>query len=175
MKWRLAALIAAMVAIAVGLVLWIINAGVVDDWLSSHSGIFDLSGPYYGFWSGIGSDFAELGLIGAVGTAVYQLVKRFNCHEPGCWRVGTHLAANGQFALCYRHHPDYQGKKPTHDLIVKLHRENAERQDAIHERLLDLHQKLLALGADADAGSEPSAGVDHRSAPVPGAEGDGHP
>jgi hypothetical protein len=174
MRWRWAILIATSVVLTVGLVLWIVNAGVVDDWLSLHSGVFDESGPYYGFWSGIGSDFAELGLIGAVGTAVYQLVKRFNCHEPGCWRVGTHLAAGGQFALCYRHHPDYQGKRPGHDLIVKLHREDAERQAAIHQRLVELQEKLLTLRADPDAGLETSAGARSVSAPAPHAEGDGH-
>jgi hypothetical protein len=53
------------------------------------------------------------GIIGAIATAVYQLVKKYNCHYPGCWRVGNHQAAGGQFSLCYRHHPDYQGRKPT--------------------------------------------------------------
>jgi hypothetical protein len=49
----------------------------------------DVSGPWYGLWSGFGSDPAEFGIVGAVGTGVYQLVKKYNCHEPGCWRVGT--------------------------------------------------------------------------------------
>ena len=104
--------------------------------------------------------------------AAYQLIKKFNCHEPGCWRVGTHLAAGGQFALCYRHHPDYQGKRPTHDLIVKLHRENAEREAAIHWRLVEIQQRLTARAA-ATAGVETAAGPDHRPPPIPGA--DGHP
>ena len=31
-----------------------------------------------------------------------------------------------QFMLCYRHHPDYTGKKPTHELIQRLHAEHSE-------------------------------------------------
>jgi hypothetical protein len=79
-------------------------------------GIVDESGPYYGFWSGFGSDIAEFSLVGAAVTGVYQLNRKYNCHQRGCWRIGTHPAAGGQFLLCYRHHPDYQGKKPTREL-----------------------------------------------------------
>jgi hypothetical protein len=103
----------------------------VNHWLGVTTGTVNESGPYYGFWLGFGSDIAEFGILGAIGTAIYQLVKKYNCHEPGCWRVGTHLVAGGEFLLCYRHHPDYHGSKPTHDLIVRMHREHAARQAAI--------------------------------------------
>jgi len=36
-------------------------------------GIDDLSGPWYGFWSGIGSDLAYLGILWAI-------ARRGNCH-----------------------------------------------------------------------------------------------
>jgi hypothetical protein len=75
---------------------------------------------------------------------VYQLVKKYNCHEPGCWRVGTHPAAGGQFLLCYRHHPDYKGKKPTHDMIERMHREHAMQQAAFHDRLNEIQRHLAA-------------------------------
>jgi hypothetical protein len=65
-------------------------------------------------------------------------VKKYNCHEPGCWWIGNHPAADGQFNLCYRQHPDFQGKKPTHELIERLHHEHLERQDAIHNKLQDI-------------------------------------
>jgi hypothetical protein len=170
----LTALVGVLVAAAAAIVLWVLNAGVVNHWLAVHTGTVNEPGPYYGFWSGFGSDIAELGIIGAICTAAYQLFKRFNCHEPGCWRVGTHLAAGGQFALCYHHHPDYQGRKPSHDLIVKLHRANAERQAEIHGRLVEIQQHL-ATQAAADADLERSAGADGRSPPVTRAEADGHP
>jgi hypothetical protein len=112
-----------------------------------HTGIINEPGPYYGFWSGFGSDLEEFGILGAIGAAIYQLVKKYNCHEPGCWRIGQYPAADGQFLLCYRHHPDYMGKKPTHEIIERLHRENRERQTAIHDRLQDLHDHLAAEAA----------------------------
>jgi hypothetical protein len=91
-----------------------------------------------GFRSRFGSDPTEFGIIGVINTGIYQLVKRYNCHEPGCWRVGAHPAAGGQFLLCYRHHPDFEGHKPTHELIARLHREHAERQAAVHSKLVGL-------------------------------------
>jgi hypothetical protein len=68
------------------------------------------AGPYYGFWYGFGPDLEEFGILDAIGAAIYQLVKKYNCHEPGCWRIGNHPTAEGRFNLCYRHHPDFQGR-----------------------------------------------------------------
>jgi hypothetical protein len=135
MTWRVTMLAALLSAVAVAIVLWVLDARPVDHWLAVHTGTINESGPYYGFWSGFGSDLTEFGIIGVITTGIYQLVKRYNCHEPGCWRVGTHPAAGGQFHLCYRHHPDFQGQKPTHEMIEKIHRDYAERQAAIHSKL----------------------------------------
>ena len=44
--------------------------------------------------------------------------------------------------LCYRHHPDYKGKKPTHELIHRLHAEHQERQAAIHRMLSESHRHV---------------------------------
>jgi hypothetical protein len=129
---------------AAAIVAWVLNAGVVDHWLAVHTGTVNEQGPYYGFWSGFGSDLAEFGIIGAIGTGVYQLVRKYNCHEPGCWRVGTHPAAGGQFLLCYRHHPEYQGKRPTHEMIVRLHREHAAQQAAVNGELHTVYEHLTA-------------------------------
>ena len=144
MKWRpviIAALACAALAI---IVLWVIHSRQAGHWLQLHTGIINEPGPYYGFWSGFGSDLEEFGILGAIGTGIYQLIKKYNCHEPGCWRIGQHPAAGGQFLLCYRHHPDYQGRKPTHELIQRLHREHLERQAAIHSQLDEIHPHLQA-------------------------------
>src|SRR6266568_2790913 len=109
---------------------WLLHLRNLGGWLQLHLGIVDEAGPYYGFWSGFGSDIAELSILGATGTAVYQLTKKFNCHAPGCWRVGNHPAAGGQFMLCYRHHPDYRGRHPTRELIERLHREHQVQRAA---------------------------------------------
>ena len=46
-------------------------------------GLDDLSGPFYGFWSGIGSDLSYLAILGV---AWHHL----NCHTDGCWRIARH-------------------------------------------------------------------------------------
>jgi len=149
MKWRLILIIGLACAVVAGLIVWLQHARLVGSWLQVQTGTVNESGPYYGFWSGFGSDLEEFGILGAIGAAIYQLVKKYNCHEPGCWRIGNHPAADGQFNLCYRHQPDYNGKKPTHELIERLHRENLERQTAIHSKLEEIHQHLTATQATA--------------------------
>jgi hypothetical protein len=157
MKWRLMIAVALACAVSAAIVLWVLNASQLGHWLAVHTGTVNEPGPYYGFWSGFGSDLEEFGILGAIGAAVYQLVKKYNCHEPGCWRIGQHPAAGGQFLLCYRHHPDYQGKKPTHELIQKLHREHLERQAAMHDKLNEIHQSLLAKPTAAGDVNRPSS------------------
>jgi hypothetical protein len=145
-KWAFVALIGLICAAVAGGAAWALHADATDHWLAVHTGTINEPGPYYGFWSGFGSDLAEFGILGAIATGVYQLVKKYNCHEPSCWRVGTHPAAGGQFLLCYRHHPEYKGKRPTHEMIERLHREHITQQAAIHDRLNEI-QKRLAPGA----------------------------
>ena len=149
-----AGLVCAAVA---GLAVWIIHARLFGHWLQVHTGTVNEPGPYYGFWSGFGSDLTEFGIIGAVSTGVYQLFKKYNCHQPWCWRVGTHPAAGGQFSLCYRHHPDYQGTKPTQELIARLHREHREHQAAMYGKLREFNEHLAARQAAAHGGSGPGA------------------
>jgi len=159
-KWR-GILIAGLVCAAVaGFAIWLQHAQLVGHWLQVHTGTVNEPGPYYGFWSGFGSDLAEFSILGAVGTAVYQLVKKYNCHEPGCWRIGNHPAAGGQFLLCYRHHPDYRGKRPTHEVIERLHRQHLENEAAMHGKLEEIHERLAA----------DRAGVPDKRAEVPDQE-----
>ena len=117
MRWRVIIAVGLACAASAAIAVWVLDASQFGHWFQVHTGIINESGPYYGFWSGFGSDITEFGVLGAVGAGVYQLFKKYNCHEPACWRVGQHSAADGQFLLCYRHHPDYQGRKPTRELI----------------------------------------------------------
>jgi hypothetical protein len=154
-KWRLIIIAGLICAASAVIVVWVIHSRQVNYWFEVHTGTVNEPGPYYGFWSGFGSDLEEFGILGAIGAAIYQLVKKYNCHEPGCWRIGQYHAAGGQFKLCYRHHPDYQGTKPTHELIDRLHREHLEREAAIHGKLNDIHQHLLAKPPAAQDRQEP--------------------
>lgn len=63
-------------------------------------GLDNLSGPQYGFWSGIGSDISELAIVGAVA----GMLKRHNCHQRRCWRIGRHMVDGTPW--CDRHHED---------------------------------------------------------------------
>lgn len=83
MKWRLIAVAVLAAVVAAASLTWILHASPVNHWLAVHTGTVNEPGPYYGFWSGFGSDLAEFGILGAIGTGVYQLVKKYNCHEPG--------------------------------------------------------------------------------------------
>jgi len=149
-KWRPIVIVALAVAVVAGLAIWLQHARLVGHWLQVHTGTVNEPGPYYGFWSGFGSDLAEFSILGAIATGIYQLVKKYNCHEPGCWRVGNHPTADGRFHFCYLHHPDFQGVKPTHDVIQRLHREHLEREAAIHSKLDQIHERLNASPAAAD-------------------------
>jgi len=159
MKWRLIAVIGLSCAASAVIVLWVLHAPQFNHWLGVHTGTLNEPGPYYGFWSGFGSDIEEFGILGAIGAAIYQLVRKYNCHEPGCWRIGQHPAAGGQFLLCYRHHPDYQGKKPTHELIQRLHREHLEHQAAMHDKLDEVHRQVTAKRPQATTGTADSEGL----------------
>jgi hypothetical protein len=158
-KWRPIITVGLVCAAVAGVVLWVSHAPLVGHWLQVHTGTINETGPYYGFWSGFGSDLTEFAIIGTIATAVYQLFRKYNCHYPGCWRVGNHQAAGGQFSLCYLHHPDYQGKKPTAELIKRLHREHLERQAAIHGKLNEIHQHLIVKPAAASDASGPGVPI----------------
>ena len=168
MRWRLIIAVGLACAASVAIVFWVLDAPEFGHWLQVHTGTINEPGPYYGFWSGFGSDLEEFGILGAIGAAVYQLVKKYNCHEPGCWRVGQHPAAGGQFLLCYRHHPDYQGRKPTHELIERLHREHLEREAAINGKLHEIHQDLLATQAAAHDRHDPQPSAQRLGRAAPG-------
>jgi hypothetical protein len=157
MKWRPIITVGLICAAVAGVVIWVIHARMVGHWLQIHTGTVNEPGPYYGFWSGFGSDLTEFAIIGTIATAAYQLFKKYNCHYPGCWRVGNHQAAGGQFSLCYRHHPDYQGKKPTFELIQRLHKEHLERQAATLSNFHEAHQHVTDNPAAANGGSGPGA------------------
>jgi len=168
-KWRPIVIIGLAVAAAASLVIWLQHARLVGHWLQVHTGTVNEPGPYYGFWSGFGSDLEEFGILGAIGVGIYHLVKKYNCHEPGCWRIGNHATADGQFNLCYRHHPDFQGKKPTHELIERLHREHLERQAAIRSKLDEIHERVTSMSA---APGTPAPGTPAPGTPAPGSPAD---
>jgi hypothetical protein len=88
-------------------------------WLAVHTGTVNESGPYYGFWSGFGSDLGEVTLIGAV-VAGYR---HSNCHTRHCWRIARHPVEGTPYKVCRRCHPTVPTKAPTRSHILAAHHE----------------------------------------------------
>jgi hypothetical protein len=84
------------------LVLFIFNFDVLRHWTAIHIGSTKESGPYYGFWSGFGSDISE----GAIAVGLYTGLRKVNCHSKMCWRIGHHPLEGTPYHLCKKHHPD---------------------------------------------------------------------
>lgn len=72
------------------------------SWLLHVLGVDDMSGRWYGLWSGFGSDLGELAIIGGL----ISIVRHHNCHVHRCWRVGRHKVTGTPHVVCRRHHPD---------------------------------------------------------------------
>ena len=76
---------------------------VLQHWLAVHTGTVNESGPYYGFWSGFGSDIGEVAIIGGL----IGVARNHNCHVKGCWRWAHHEYEmdGATYKLCRIHHP----------------------------------------------------------------------
>jgi hypothetical protein len=114
------------VLVVAGLALLIVFFAFVRHWAAVHTGTLDESGPYYGFWSGFGSDLGEATLITAVGIGVYTGVRKVNCHTKGCWRISHHALEGTPYHLCRHHHPDVPTKGASHEHILEQHRKYLE-------------------------------------------------
>jgi hypothetical protein len=97
----------------------------------------------YGYWSGFGSvwPWSLLGLGGVV-TAVWFFIRKHNCHEPGCLRVGRVTVDDKGTLSCFHHYPE---GKPRKGHIQRAH-------DAHHETtrvLNEIHKHVSALTPQA--------------------------
>lgn len=121
MKWlrRIGAIV-----LIFGIPLLIVRREQVWWWIEVHTGTVNEPGPYYGFFSGFGSDLGEYAILTAVAHGVYLHWSHINCHEPRCLWVGKYPAADGAFKYCHRHHPDFGGKPPTREHIHQRHSEH---------------------------------------------------
>jgi hypothetical protein len=85
----------------------------MPHWLLHFLGLDSASGTAYLWWSGAGSDLAELAIVGGL-ISVYR---RHNCEVARCWRLGRHDTAAGH-TVCRRHMP---GGAPTHGDVIEAH------------------------------------------------------
>ena len=68
-------------------------------WFAIHTGTYNEPGPYYGFFSGFGSDITEVLLLGGI----VQIYRRHNCVTKGCYRLGRHQVGNTHLKTCPKH------------------------------------------------------------------------
>lgn len=93
----------------------------MTGWLLHVLGVDDVSGRWYGFWSGAGSDLGELAIIGGLAS----VARKHNCHVRRCWRVGRHPVEGTGYVVCRRHHPD---GAPSREHVITRHRIHHSRQ-----------------------------------------------
>jgi hypothetical protein len=117
-------------ALVVGVILIVGNFDVVRHWLAVHTGTVNEPGPFYGFWSGFGSDIGEATLIGAVSVGVYTGARKVNCHTKGCWRIGHHPLEGTPYHLCKHHHPDVPVEGASIEHILAQHKKFKDNQAA---------------------------------------------
>lgn len=67
-------------------------------WLYHFFGIAG-TGPYYAFWSGLGSDIGELTIF----AGMVALIRKHQCHERWCWRYGHYRADELGMMKCRKH------------------------------------------------------------------------
>jgi hypothetical protein len=101
--WKLGVLLVSILVIAVLLGVW---HDLTFRWFEVHTGTVNESGPYYGFWSGFGSDIGEATLI----AGVFAAWRHHSCHVRGCARLGRQVEGTPYLA-CPKHHPDHKGTR----------------------------------------------------------------
>jgi hypothetical protein len=93
-------------------------------WVLHYTGSDNVSGPWYGFFSGFGSDLGEITLVGAV-VAFYW---KHTCHVGGCWRLGRLKVEGSEWTVCHKHHPE--GPPSHHDILRHFHQRQEEKYKA---------------------------------------------
>lgn len=120
-----------------------LNFTAAKQWASVHTGTHYLvcgkgsaAAPcpqqiYYNFWSGFGSDIAEITLVSAVIGATVGGYRKINCHSKGCPWIGHYelevkhndTDPGTKYKVCHRCHPHIDGQRfRRHELHALHHR-----------------------------------------------------
>jgi hypothetical protein len=140
MRWRIIAVCAPPVAVAVAIAVWVVNAHIVNHLARRPHGHGQRARPVLRvlvrLWIGPcrvrhhrHHRYRRLPTSDEVQLSSPRLLARRQ--SPRCGRPVHALL---------RHHPDYQGKRPTGETIARLHREYSARQVAIHDKLQEVHR-----------------------------------
>jgi hypothetical protein len=119
-RWKLVVLFGIVVVLAVVFGIW---HTFYFHWFEVHTGTVNESGPYYGFWSGFGSDIGEATLV----AGLFAIWRHHSCHVRGCARLGRPVAGTPYLA-CPKHHPDHKGDRRSVSLET-IHQARATARD----------------------------------------------
>jgi hypothetical protein len=121
---KVGAAVVIVVALAIIFAIW---HDFYYHWFEVHTGTVNESGPYYGFWSGFGSDIGEATIVVGIAAAW----RHHNCHVKGCPRIGRPVPGT-PYVACPRHHPAHEGAKRSVSIetIIKAH--EAARKENKH-------------------------------------------
>lgn len=97
----------------IGTALWAIVA--YEHGFAHFLGIDTQGSQNYDFVSGVGPMIVT-GL--GYGGLITALVAKFNCHKPGCWRIGKHHI-NGS-PWCDAHHGDVRPERRDHEILESI-------------------------------------------------------
>lgn len=103
-------------------------------WLAVHLGIANENSPYYAWWSGSGSDVWGYTVAATVLVATYHMVRKHNCREHRCWRIGIHTwtDVDGQVhPACRVHHPTMKVGHRIHFADMHRHKQRIESEKGL--------------------------------------------
>jgi|SRR5215469_6938439 len=111
------------------LALIIVRHNQIWWWCEVHFGVVNEAGPYYGFWSGFGSDLGEYALLTTFFSQFSLMWKVHTCHGYWwCWRHPLFELAGSPYKVCHKHHPEDQ---LTAKQALARHKEMIERGKAV--------------------------------------------
>lgn len=93
-----------------------------QPWVAMHTGSAsgNESNGYYAYWSGFGSVFPwSMEMVFGIFLFTYHNWRHKNCHQHGCWRVGSHPV--GEYSVCKRHFEEASGHKVTAEHLKLAH------------------------------------------------------
>lgn len=98
---------------------------LIWHWLQNITGtnIPSAGSKWYNFWSGFGSDFGEIAILGSI----LALYRHHNCKMKGCWRIGHHSVSGTPYVTCHKH--------ATLDNHKKLHKQHEHDYPEQHKLL----------------------------------------
>ena len=98
-------LVAAVAGVAAFAWFW---AHGLQHWLAIHTGTDNEPGPYYGFWSGFGSDLGEYVIVASLVSTLALHWRTHTCHYTWwCWRRPNHQVGDTSHFICSHHHPGF--------------------------------------------------------------------